>query len=199
MEIKTIDGKLCNVYVVKANKTIVVDAGAEISDILAVTDKVDYVFITHAHFDHIEFLTDYASQFKNAKFLMSKRAYEKLNDLHLNGADNFWFKPNQHNLDLKRVQFISEGDSIEDLEIKNEFVNLKGHTDCGMGLIIGDCLFSGDAVFENGYGRYDLPTGNFEETCNSLQKIKNLDVKMIYSGHGNPFDKSKLDYNIKYF
>lgn len=189
MQIKTIYGEMCNVYLIKSNKIIVVDAGASVEELKSQTSKVDYIFITHAHFDHIEYLLDYLVAYPNAKLLLTKRAYEKLDDGELNGASIFFKNKTYVKPSSDRVQFVDEGSKICDLDEENTFLILKGHTDCSAGLIINDCLFCGDAVFKDGFGRYDLPTGSFEETTRTLEKIKNLNVRKIYSGHGQPFDK----------
>ena len=43
---------------------------------------------------------------------------------------------------------------------------------------------SGDTLFRRSYGRYDLPTGNLNMLCNSLQKLSKLpDETIVYNGH----------------
>ncbi|MEM5831159.1 MAG: MBL fold metallo-hydrolase, partial [Candidatus Aenigmatarchaeota archaeon] len=42
----------------------------------------------------------------------------------------------------------------------------------------------GDTIFVKSYGRTDLPTGNFNELINSVEKLKKLDDDIkIYPGH----------------
>lgn len=188
MEIKTIYGEFCNVYVIESNVNIIIDAGVSASMLPNI--NVDYVFLTHAHYDHLAYLNDYAEKFPNATFLMAEQTYNKLDDCQQNVANLFGVNKLKK-LPINRVKFVKEGDKIEALNEPNNFVELKGHTNCSMGLIVIDNIFCGDAVFENGYGRYDLPTGDFEQTQQTLEKINKLNnIRHFYSGHGTPFDKN---------
>ena len=47
-------------------------------------------------------------------------------------------------------------------------------------------LLSGDTLFQMGYGRTDLPGGNYSQLINSLNLLFELpsDVQ-VYPGHGN--------------
>ena len=44
-------------------------------------------------------------------------------------------------------------------------------------------LFSGDCLFENGIGRYDLPNSVPEEMEKSLDKLKKINYKTLAPGH----------------
>jgi len=188
MEINKINGEMCNVYLIKSNINIVVDAGASVEQIQKLTDKVEYVFITHAHFDHIYFLNEYIKTFKDCKILLSEQAYKKLFDNYLNGATLFDINLNIA-ISKDKVVFIKDGDKIKELSNDNCFYELKGHTDCCLGLRVEKMLFSGDAIFWSGIGRYDLPTGSISQTMKTQEKLKLMnDVDLIYSGHGiSPF------------
>lgn len=188
MEIKKIEGDMCNVYLIKDNINIVVDAGAKVEEILKITNKVDYIFITHAHFDHIYYLNDYIKSFNNCKVLLSEQAYNKLENNNLNGASIFDADINI-SVDKERVIFINNGDKINELKSDNHFIKLQGHTDCCLGLVIENHLFLGDVLFFTGIGRYDLPTGSIKDTMETQRKLKLLTgVDFIYSGHGvSPF------------
>ena len=188
MEIKKIEGDMCNVYLIKDVINIVVDAGAKVEEILKITNKVDYIFITHAHFDHIYYLNDYIKSFNNCKVLLSEQAYNKLENNNLNAASIFDADINI-SVDKERVIFINDGDKINELKIDNHFIKLQGHTDCCLGLVIKNHLFLGDVLFFTGIGRYDLPTGSIKDTMGTQRKLKSLTgVDFIYSGHGvSPF------------
>ena len=186
MQVETILGEYCNVYLINSNINILVDAGASISELPQC--DIQAIVLTHAHYDHLIYLVDYLTKFPKARVYMSKRAYEKHSDTAQTVA-NLFGATNLRDIARDRVVFVDENCKIDGLNESHSFINLFGHTDCSIGLIINDCLFCGDAVFENGYGRYDLPTGNREQTFETLDKIKNLkNIKHIYSGHGTPFD-----------
>lgn len=88
-------------------------------------------------------------------------------------------------LALKEDQEIKIGDSV----LKVIFT--PGHTKDSICLLGEDFIFSGDTLFEDGYGRTDLPTGSQQEMENSLEKLSNF-IKLgmtIYPGHGRIFKK----------
>ena len=46
-------------------------------------------------------------------------------------------------------------------------------------------MFSGDMLFKNSIGRYDLPTASYGEIKNSIEKLKLLNDNIkVYPGHG---------------
>ena len=47
-------------------------------------------------------------------------------------------------------------------------------------------LFSGDTIFAGSYGRYDFPTGSFDQLENSIVNLLDglADDVIIYPGHG---------------
>ena len=48
----------------------------------------------------------------------------------------------------------------------------------------GKILISGDTLFRRSYGRYDLPTGDLNMLCNSLEKLSKLpEETVVYNGH----------------
>ena len=55
-------------------------------------------------------------------------------------------------------------------------------------------MFSGDTLFEDGIGRYDLYGGDYNTLMKSLQKLKSLNENYkIYLGHG---EKTMLDDEV---
>ena len=48
-----------------------------------------------------------------------------------------------------------------------------------------EIMFSGDLIFKNSIGRYDLPGSDYQTLCNSLRKVCLIEKNVkIYSGHG---------------
>ena len=77
---------------------------------------------------------------------------------------------------------VKEGDIIGDFKV----IDTPGHT-IGSKSFYDEkdkILMSGDTLFRRSYGRYDLPTGNLNMLCNSLQKLSKLpDETIVYNGH----------------
>jgi glyoxylase-like metal-dependent hydrolase (beta-lactamase superfamily II) len=46
-------------------------------------------------------------------------------------------------------------------------------------------LFTGDVIFNQGIGRTDLPEGSGARLKESIKLIKDLDVEILLSGHGD--------------
>jgi len=85
----------------------------------------------------------------------------------------------------KEGQEIKIGDNV--LEV----ISTPGHTKDSICLLGQDFIFTGDTLFETGYGRTDLPGGSQREIESSLEKLKRI-IKsgmMVYPGHGNIFQK----------
>ncbi len=77
---------------------------------------------------------------------------------------------------------VKEGDTIGDFKV----IDTPGHT-IGSKSFYDEkdkILMSGDTLFRRSYGRYDLPTGDLNMLCNSLQKLSKLpDETIVYNGH----------------
>ena len=57
-------------------------------------------------------------------------------------------------------------------------------------------MFCGDFIFKDNIGRVDLPTGNYQEMIESINKIKQYDDDIVlYPGHG---EQTKLGYEKKH-
>ena len=71
-----------------------------------------------------------------------------------------------------------------------EVIHLPGHTPGGIGLLMhqpqNDIIFTGDTLFCQGVGRWDLPGGSREELERSIRErlfVLPLETK-VYPGHG---------------
>jgi glyoxylase-like metal-dependent hydrolase (beta-lactamase superfamily II) len=70
--------------------------------------------------------------------------------------------------------------------IKVEMIETPGHTKGSICLRLGNCLLTGDTIFEKDVGRVDLPGGNKEQLIKSLRIITALPTSLkLYPGHGN--------------
>ncbi len=63
----------------------------------------------------------------------------------------------------------------------------KGHSESSITFYFENykIMFVGDFIFKNSIGRVDLPTGNYQEMIESIEKIKKYDDDItLYPGHG---------------
>ncbi len=176
-----------NSYLVFDEETregVVIDPGG-MADILTQEIKkegvnVKYIFITHAHFDHIGALEEVA-EYAKAKVVIYKTEESALTDEKLNLACLAGAVPNRRGADIT----VSEDDVIEVGEMKFSFIHTPGHTAGGMCIFDGkETLFTGDTLFCGSIGRSDFPGGNFGVLKKSLEKLMKLnDNVRIYPGH----------------
>jgi len=78
-------------------------------------------------------------------------------------------------------------DNINQLsqEILKQFQIIKtpGHTKDSIAILYKDILFSGDTLFYNGIGKTNLPESQPKKMQESLNKLKNLNYKILCPGH----------------
>lgn len=188
MQVKTIvSGELDNnTYVVINNdEAVIVDSSASIQELEEVLNgaRVQGVLLTHAHFDHITNLPKILKHF-NTKCYLSKNAPKKFGDVEANAS--FLSKPFTISVDEGSLVYVKGGDKINLAGLTFDVLDLPGHTDCGLGFVVEDVLFSGDTMFNGGYGRTDLKTSSYKDLLASLKVLfKNYKGYRLLSGHGS--------------
>jgi len=158
---------------------IIIDPGTEASYILETIKglTINYIINTHGHIDHIAG-NDKIREETGACLLISEEDSLMLSSPLLNVSGFFgeelYFKPPD--------RIIKDGDKIGDIVV----LKTPGHTKGSISLIWNDCIFCGDTIFKNGYGRTDLPGGNLEELKNSIKKLLEFpENTILYPGHGD--------------
>ncbi|MBQ7907358.1 MAG: MBL fold metallo-hydrolase [Clostridia bacterium] len=177
-----------NVYVVwDKDEGMIIDCGAPISDILAFTEErnitVKYIVLTHGHYDHVCKMADYIRSFPLAKVVCHENEIKVLCDAQAN-VSLLLGAPCVYNYDYTTVK---EGDILSVGELSFKVLLTPGHTPGSICLLEEDkrLLFTGDVLFENGYGRTDFKYGDPEELMLSLRRLLKLDPQItFYSGHG---------------
>jgi len=77
-----------------------------------------------------------------------------------------------------------EGDTVGPFKV----LHVPGHTAGSVCFYDekADVLFSGDTLFQGGYGRTDLPGGNWKQLCQSLKRLLSMKAEIVvYPGHGD--------------
>ena len=175
-----------NTYLaLNGERAFVVDPGADADKILAAAEaegaKIEWVLLTHAHFDHIGGVAELqragaqvvlhrddlgiVSSFKNLAFYAGVKVEKFLPDVTVSG-----------------------GETLDVAGVKVRVIHTPGHTAGGVCYVADDVIFTGDTLFELSYGRTDFPTGSFKELKNSvLNKLFVLpgDYRLL-PGHGAP-------------
>lgn len=186
---KIISGKLDNnTYILKNefNECLIIDAAASLEQIKnEVADgTVVGVLLTHGHYDHFVNLDNIINEY-NIKCYLSEFEVEKLYSPKLNYSIvfNTFYSTKLEEENFEKLQDKQEF-SVGHFDIKAYLT--PGHTNgCMCYLVNDEFLFTGDTLFENGYGRTDLLTGDSAQIKKSLEFLKNsfLGFK-FYSGHG---------------
>ena len=202
MEIKTIKTAWSptdlkhNTYVaIEDDKCIVIDAGAPLEEVRNATNaEIEAVFITHGHFDHIEYIEEYDKL--NVPIYVNKKTLNFFKDPKKNVS-------NLLNTDLtynvKNTKIVKDGDIIEILGKTVKCIETPGHSEDGMCYLVGNELFSGDTLFSIAIGRTDLETADEKQMIDSLLKLDKLDYNGLYSGHGRISSKEEQDSKIDYW
>ena len=185
-----------NTYIISSNdEYAVVDPSVPFS-FFEIADKVKYILLTHSHFDHILDIDDWVKN-TSAKVMISEYEIDFLSDPGKNCYRQF--------LSLEKGYFgkahpLSDGDILKlgDEEIKVMLTD--GHTRGSLCYLVSDVAFVGDTVFEGGgYGRFDLPSGDYLSLRRSIDRICELPSDMVlYPGHGYETSvcKFKKDFMI---
>jgi len=187
-----------NVYLILDKKTALIDTGTGwetdnlIKQIEEYTNKIDFIILTHEHFDHCGGAARLKNYF-NAKIAMHEEGSIFLERGMM--SEFFNARVRKANVDIKL-----HGEEIIELgEHKLHVIHTPGHS---MGSIClyepnKKVLFSGDTIFlYGGIGRTDFYGGNEMLLKKSIQKISRLSVKALYPGHGE-YDEENGAFHIK--
>jgi glyoxylase-like metal-dependent hydrolase (beta-lactamase superfamily II) len=190
-----------NIYLLTGDDPILVDAGTgmhhqDIMKWLSYTvkqNKVRRILLTHRHYDHTGGAAALAKELGAEVLVHSEDARAvRDGDARQTLASMFGVAGQPVPVtELKGGEVLSTGTS--DFEV----IFTPGHTAGGICLWEKEkkILISGDTVFVGGVGRWDLPSGNFEQLVGSVKKLISLAPQEIYPGHGD-FCQSKAQETI---
>ncbi len=181
-------GPSSNAYLLVGKKNIIVDTGLkENSPLLEDAMKaiglapndIDLVLITHGHADHF----GGAGIFKKAEVAMHHHDAEFVN-MHDEIFTASAFFGNKY---FPKVTAKLNGtETIGAKPFSLRVIPTPGHTKGSISLYDQKhkFLISGDTLFINGIGRYDLPSSSKRDLTASLAKISGLDFHTLMPGHG---------------
>lgn len=158
-----------------------IDADVILSNLTGEVDKISAVVLTHAHFDHMLCIDSYYA--KSIPILVGREDIPVLKDSRLNCYMQF---SGQDISFTGEVTQISEGDKISVGREVLTVMETPGHTPGSISLYTDGVLVSGDLIFAGGgFGRYDLPGGDYKALFESISRVGRLPKgTRVLTGHG---------------
>ncbi len=143
------------------------------------------ILVTHRHFDHLLGV---------AKLKKSTGASVYISEKDADGLrSNLTSLSMTMRITLDPVEpdvLLHDGDLFEAAGLRFRVLETPGHTAGGITFVCDDerCAFVGDTLFAGGYGRFDLPTGDYAALNHSIRNIlfELPDDYRVYPGHEDP-------------
>lgn len=183
---------------VAANMIFVAKDG---SDTVAVIDPSDAALAEAFLNEHKKTLTDILITHRHFDHLLGVSALKKATGakIYISGKDADGLRSNLISLSMmvhikldpiEPDVLLHDGDIFDAAGLRFRVLETPGHTEGGITYVCDDerCAFVGDTLFAGGYGRFDLPTGDFDALKHSIQDILFAlpDDYRIYPGHEEP-------------
>lgn len=180
-----IDENTFLVYDELSLEAIIIDPGAKLEELDKYVEdrglKPIAILLTHGHADHWLGAEYYREKY-NLEIYVSKKEKGLLEDPALNFSKDLIYQDRI----LKAEHFFSATDS---LPLGLKLMETPGHSPGSVCFMADDFILSGDTIFKQGVGRWDLPGGGLHALINSVAKVLSLpDNKTIYPGHGPETD-----------
>ena len=160
---------------------LVIDPGDEAERIrrAAGGKKIEAILLTHGHFDHIGAVE--ALKGEDTRLLIHSLDEPMLGSPEQNASALFLGRKVTAPAPTDRVRE-DDGFTLAGLEIK--VLHTPGHTPGSVCYLIENELFTGDTIFDHGWGRTDLPGGNETQMYASLRRLMPMVKKYpIHPGH----------------
>ncbi len=215
-KIKIIELGFVNIFLVKAKDGFVlIDTGlaqqwekleAELISLGCLPDKLRFVIITHGDFDHTGNCAKLQEKYKAKIAIHQADAFMVENGVFLNRKVRTLAgriiillsrlrNPKTSFPKFKPDILLRDEQSLEEYGFNAKIIHIPGHTKGSIGILTeeGD-LFVGDTLVNSTKPDIAMFIDNFQELKNSIDKLKKLNIKKIYPGHGKPFLLQQLAY-----
>lgn len=165
----------------------IVDPSADADTLVKILNDegltLDFILLTHGHFDHITSV-DTLRDRTGAPLLIHAADAEMLTDSHKNAFYKFF---HMERIYREADRLLHDGDVLTLGDETIRVISTPGHTRGSVSYLCNyDFLLTGDTLFEESYGRYDLYSGDAKALFESLRALRSLPQKLwIYPGHGD--------------
>lgn len=181
-------GYASNCYLVNEGSTaVLIDCTAPAADIVAALEEegahLAAILLTHGHFDHMLTL-EAVKVATGAPIYLAARDSDLPGDGEKNAfAVFFGYDRRYPEADI----LFDDGDLLTFGTLTLRAIYTPGHTRGSAVFLIEDIAFTGDTLFADGCGRYDLYGGDRRALVCSLGKLAVEPLTtVIYPGHGEP-------------
>jgi glyoxylase-like metal-dependent hydrolase (beta-lactamase superfamily II) len=207
-----------NLYLVRGReRDLLIDAGLGLASLVG---RLPQLFrrrvlavATHRHFDHVGGLAEFdaVAVHRNdadaiatgeifASLVIEDYPPEELSGYEapealLTALPHEGFDPRAYRVEpVTPSLLLEEGDVLDLGERKLSVLHLPGHTPGEIGLWEDETgtLFSGDCVYESGVLLDELPESNIEEYVASMDRLRDLPVRIVHGGHDDSFGRARL-------
>ena len=172
--------------IVEGGEALIVDAGANAEELEKALKakglEAKAVILTHGHFDHVWGMESTAKRLNVPVYIHEADA-----DMPDDGEKNGYMMCYGRNIHLGRAdKTLKDGDVIPFGGGEIKVIHTPGHSRGSVCYLAEDSLVTGDTLFSNSVGRWDLYGGSVDELRSSLFALTLLDEELtIYPGHGN--------------
>ena len=204
-------------YGLKSKEAAIVDAAGPLDDLAAFVEDnglhVRYIFLTHAHWDHIEGIFDLIKKFPDAKVGITEEEFAVMKDYtaFARESDPERFEEVMRDsamakmigVDLSAVKpdiFVKDGGEYRLGKRTIRAIFSPGHSAGSVCFACGDILFSGDVLSRRSVGNTDFYKGSRKDQVESVRRLYGMfpDATVVYPGHGQPTDIGSEKKENKY-
>lgn len=142
--------------------------------------SLQYVLLTHGHFDHILFVDEWRA--KGAKVCIHEGDADFLSDPAKSLYLQFFARDTRH---APADIILHEGSRIVLGETEIAVINTPGHTQGSVCYLFENVMISGDTLFNGSIGRTDLPGSSATDMQATIARLSALSVNYtVFPGHG---------------
>ena len=169
-----------NTYLVGNENVTVVDPGpaldTHIEAIVKASGSIKQIIVTHTHPDH-------SPGVKLLQEAIDVPAYGLITDTTKDQDKTF-----------SPLKLLSDGDVLDEEEYSIEVIHTPGHASNHLCYLLKEegLIFTGDHIMNGSTVVISPPDGNMKHYIQSLEKLKNYDLKTIAPGHGETMKDPQL-------
>ncbi len=155
--------------------------------------EIEYILLTHGHFDHILGVAGLKEIYKNAKVAIHSLDADSLSNPKKSLAKSI-VGDLQKPVDADII--LNDNDKIKLGDLSIDVLHTPGHTPGSVCFLCKDVMFSGDTLFCKTVGRTDFEGGSMDDMLKSVNRLGNLKGDYnVFPGHSA---KTTLDEERKH-